>query len=141
MLCMLYCDYIKSVECNQSKEDNQMPTVRFALNDEYYTRLENDAKDAHMNIQDYIRFKLFNERTIFTVDEAVRRIKEGNWENIEFTLPDVYGDDWTMSREDGAGALGKYFFNHITEHPELGIKFVPERLIKRRAVYTYKKED
>lgn len=52
-----------------------------------------------------------------TVDEAVRRIKEGNWENIEFTLPDVYGDDWTMSREDGAGALGKYFFNHITEHP------------------------
>ena len=82
-----------------------MPTVRFALNDEYYTRLENDAKDAHMNIQDYIRFKLFNERTIFTVDEAVRRIKEGNWENIEFTLPDVYGDDWTMSREDGAGAL------------------------------------
>ena len=76
-----------------------------------------------------------------TVDEAVRRIKEGNWENIEFTLPDVYGDDWTMSREDGAGALGKYFFNHITEHPELGIKFVPDRLIKRRAVYTYKKED
>ena len=118
-----------------------MPTVRFALNDEYYTRLENDAKDAHMNIQDYIRFKLFNERTIFTVDEAVRRIKEGNWENIEFTLPDVYGDDWTMSREDGAGALGKYFFNDITEHPELGIKFVPDRLIKRRAVYTYRKED
>ena len=94
-----------------------------------------------MNIQDYIRFKLFNERTIFTVDEAVRRIKEGNWKNIEFPLPDVYGDDWTMSREDGAGALGKYFFNHITEHPELGIKFVPDRLIKRRAVYTYKKED
>ena len=118
-----------------------MPTVRFALNDEYYTRLENDAKDAHMNIQDYIRFTLFNERTIFTVDEAVRRIKEGNWENIEFTLPDVYGDDWTMSREDGAGALGKYFFNHITKHPELDIKFVPDRLIKRRAVYTYKKED
>lgn len=118
-----------------------MPTVRFALNNEYYTRLEDDAKDANMNIQDYIRFKLFNERTIFTVDEAVRRIKEGNWENIEFTLPDVYGDDWTMSRADGAGALGKYFFNHITEHPELGIKFVPDRLIKRRAVYTYKKED
>lgn len=118
-----------------------MPTVRFALNDEYYARLENDAQNAHMNIQDYIRFKLFNERTIFTVDEAVKRIKNGNWENIEFTLPDVYGDDWTMSREDGAGALGKYFFNHIIEHPELGIQFVPDRLIKRRAVYTYKKED
>lgn len=118
-----------------------MPTVRFSLNDEYYTRLENDAKDAQMNIQDYIRFKLFNERTIFTVDEAVRRIKEGNWQNIEFTLPDVYGDDWTISREDGAGALGKSFFNHITEHPELGIKFIPDRQIERRAVYIYKKED
>lgn len=118
-----------------------MPTVRFALNDEYYSRLENDAQNAHMNIQDYIRFKLFNETTIFTVDEAVRRIKEGNFENIEFTLPDVYGDDWTISREDGAGALGKSFFNYITEHPELGIQFVSDRLIKRRAVYIYKKYD
>ena len=118
-----------------------MPTVRFALNDEYYTRLENDAQNAHMNVQDYIRFKLFNETTIFTVDEAVRRIQNGNFENIEFTLPDVYSDDWTMSREDGAGALGKYFFTYITDHPELGIRFVPDRTIKRRAVYTYKKED
>lgn len=117
-----------------------MPTVRFALNDEYYTRLENDAQNAHMNIQDYIRFKLFNETTIFTVDEAVRRIIEGNFENIEFTLPDVFGDDWTVGREDGAGALGKHFFNYITNHPEIGIRFMPDRLIKRRAVYTYRKE-
>lgn len=117
-----------------------MPTVRFALNDEYYSRLENDAHDARMNIQDYIRLKLFGEKTIFTVDEAVRRIHAGSFDGIEFTLPDVYGDDWTMSREDGAGALGKHFFNHITDHPELGIRFVPDRTIKRRAVYTYKKE-
>lgn len=117
-----------------------MPTVRFALNDEYYARLENDAQNANMNIQDYIRFKLFNETTIFTVDEAVKRIQNGKFEDIEFTLPDVYGDDWTMSREDGAGALGKYFFNYISEHPELGIRFIPNKTIKRRAVYTYNKE-
>ena len=116
-----------------------MPTVRFALNDEYYTKLENAAQDAHMNIQDYIRSKLFDDTTIFTVDEAVRRIKEGNFEDTEFTLPDVYGDDWTMSREDGAGALGKYFYNFITELPELGIRFIPDHTIKRRAVYTYKR--
>ena len=61
-----------------------MPTVRFALNDEYYTRLENDAQNAKMNVQDYIRFKLFNETTIFTVDEAVRRIKEGNYRVCSF---------------------------------------------------------
>ena len=117
-----------------------MPTIRFSLSDEYYHRLENDAKNAYMGVQDYIRFKLFAETNIFTVTEAIRRIKEGNFENIEFTLPDVYGNDWTMRREDGAGALGKYFFNYITEHPELGIRFVPNRTIKRRAVYTYKKE-
>lgn len=118
-----------------------MPTVRFALNDDHYCKLENDAQNANMNIQDYIRFKLFNETTIFTVDEAIRRIKEGGFENTEFTLPDVYGDDWTMSREDGAGVLGKHFFNHIAKHPELGIRFVPDRTIKRRVVYTYQKED
>lgn len=114
-----------------------MPTVRFALNDEYYARLENDAQNANMNIQDYIRFKLFNETTIFTVDEAVKRIQNGKFEGIEFTLPDVYGDDWTMSREDGAGAFGKYFFNYISEHPELGIRFIAN---KRKAVYRYSPE-
>lgn len=118
-----------------------MPTVRFALNDEYYARLENDAQNAHMSLQDFIRLKLFNETTIFTVDEAVKRIKNGDFENIEFTLPDIYGDDWKMSREDGAGALGKNFYNYISEHPELGIRIVPDKKIKRRAVYTYNKED
>lgn len=115
-----------------------MPTIRFALNDENYTRLENDAKDAHMNIQDYIRFKLFNETTIFSVDEAIKRIKEGNFENTEFSLPEVYGNDWTMTKEDGAGALGKRFNNYITNHPELGIHVVPDIKINRCYVYTYK---
>lgn len=118
-----------------------MPTVRFALNDEYYHRLENNAQNANMNIQDYIRFRLFNEITIFTVEEAVRRIRDGNFEDTEFTLPDVYGDNWTMSREDGAGALEKHFYNYITEHPELGIHFIPDRTIKRRAVYTYNRRE
>lgn len=143
MLCMLYFERIKDIECNfkEQKEVFLMPTVRFALNDEYYNRLENDAQNAHMFVQDYIRFKLFNETTIFSVDEAVRRIKQGSFENTEFTLPDVYGEAWTMTKEEGAGAFGKYFFTYITEHPELGIKFVPERTIKRRAVYTYNKVD
>ena len=116
-----------------------MPTVRFALNDEYYERLEKDAAEAHMNIQNYIRLKLFNERTIFTVEEAVRRIQNGYFENREFTLPDAYGYDWTMSREDGAGSLGKYFNAYILEHPEFGITYIPDKTIKRRAVYTFKR--
>ena len=118
-----------------------MATFRFDLNEEYSKRLEKCAKDAHMNIQDYIRFKIFNETTIFNVDEAVKRIQNGNFENLEFTLPDVYGEDeWTIERGP-AGVFGKNFYNHITDHPELGIRFVPNRTIKRRAVYTYKKQD
>lgn len=117
-----------------------MGTFRFDLNEEYSERLKNDAEAMHLSIQDYIRYKLFGETTIFTVDEAVRRIQNGSFENIEFTLPDVYGEDeWTIQRGP-AGVFGKAFYIHITEHPELGIRFVPDHTIKRRAVYTYKKE-
>lgn len=117
-----------------------MATFRFDLNDEYSKKLKTLAEDKRMSIQDFIRYKIFDETTIFTIDEAVTRIQNGNYKDKEFTLPDVYGDDWTMSREDGAGALGKNFFNYITDHPELGIRFIPDRTIKRRAVYTYNKE-
>lgn len=114
-----------------------MPTIRFDLNEQYAARLERDANAMHMSIQDYIRSRLFDDTTIFTVDEAIRRIRNGHFQNTEFTLPDVYGTSWTITKEMGAGALGKSFYNYISEHPELGIRFIPDRTIKRRAVYTY----
>lgn len=118
-----------------------MATYRFDLNKDYSKKLENLAAEKHMNVQDFIRFKIFNETTIFTVDEAVKRIQNGEFENTEFTLPDVYGEDeWTIERGP-AGVFGKNFYNHITNHPDLGIRFVPDRTIKRRAVYTYKKKE
>ena len=65
----------------------------------------------------------------------------GNFENKEFTVPDAYTEEeWAGIDRGNAGVLGKNFYNYITEHPELGIRFVPNRTIKRRAVYTYKKE-
>lgn len=116
-----------------------MATFRFDLNEEYSKRLEQLAEEAHMNIQDYIRFKIFGEKTIFTAEEAVKRIQNGDFEDIEFTLPDVYGEaEWTITRGP-AGVFGKNFYNYIIDHPELGIRYVPDRLIHRRAVYTYKK--
>lgn len=119
-----------------------MPTFRFDLNEEYSNRLEKDAAEKRMNIQEYIRFKLFNETTIFSVDELVKRIQAGDFENKEFTVPDAYSvEEWYQIDRGNAGVLGKNFYNHITDHPELGIRFVPNRTIKRRAVYTYKKED
>ena len=119
-----------------------MATFRFDLNQEYSERLEADAAAKRMNIQEYIRYKLFGEVTIFSGDEVVNRIQSGDFKNKEFTVPDVYTDEeWSQIDRGNAGVLGKNFFNHITEHPELGIRFVPDRTIKRRAVYSYIKED
>ena len=119
-----------------------MATFRFDLNQEYSERLEADAAAKRMNIQEYIRYKLFGEVTIFSVDEVVNRIQSGDFKNKEFTVPDVYTDEeWSQIDRGNAGVLGKNFFNHTTEHPELGIRFVPDRTIKRRAVYSYIKED
>lgn len=115
-----------------------MTTFRFDLNEEYSERLKNDAAGKRMNIQEYIRFKLFNQTTIFSVDEVVRRIQAGNFDNKEFTVPDVYSiEEWAQIDRGNAGVLGRNFYNHITDHPELGIRFVPNRKINRRAVYTY----
>ena len=112
-----------------------MATFRFDLNKEYSERLEADAAEKRMNIQEYIRYKLFGEVTIFSVDEVVNRIQAGDFENKEFTVPDVYTDEeWSQIDRGNAGVLGKNVFNHITDHPELGICFVPDRTIKRRAV-------
>lgn len=119
-----------------------MPMVRFALNEAYYQKLEQDAKNASMSIQDYIRHKLFEIKNLFTVEEAVRRIQaqEESFRNRAFTLPDVYGDDWTLERGP-AGVFGKNFFRHVTDHPELKIRFKEMGKYGRRAVYTYQKED
>ena len=41
-----------------------MPTYRFDLNEEYGKRLEQDAEDNMMTVQDYIRSRLFQSENI-----------------------------------------------------------------------------
>lgn len=120
-----------------------MSTVRFDLNEAYFERLKADAAAKHMNIQEYVRYKLFGEVSIFSVDEVVKRIQAGDFDGKEFTVPDVYTDEeWSQIDRGNAGVLGKNFYIHINEHPELGIRFIPDRTIKRRSAYFYhKKED
>ena len=60
-----------------------MATYRFDLNQEYGERLEADAAKKRMSIQEYIRYKLFGEVTIFTVDEVINRIQVGDYKNKE----------------------------------------------------------
>ena len=43
---------------------------------------------------------------------------------------------WRVKSNRG---IGKNFFNYIAEHPKLGICFVPDCTIKRRAVYSHMK--
>lgn len=118
-----------------------MTVVKLTLNDEYYQRLKEMADAENKSIQDYIRDKIFNLSTIFTPEEAIRRIQNGNFESPEgFTLPDVYGDDWTIERGP-AGVFGKKFYNYVIKKPELGIRFKDMGKYGRRAVYTYSKKD
>ena len=63
-----------------------MATFRFDLNQEYGERLEAEATKKRMSIQEYIRYKLFGEETIFSVDEVINRIRVCDYENKEFTL-------------------------------------------------------
>ena len=112
-----------------------MPTIKFSLNDDYFHKLEETAENKGMTIQDYIRYKLFDLNTIFTVEEAVRRVKNGDYKDKFFTLPDVYGDQWTLERGI-AGVFGKRFYNYITEHTELGIRAKGYDKKVRREIYT-----
>ena len=64
-----------------------MPTIRFDLNEEYKAKLEDAANEMHMKLQDYIRYKLFELKTIFTADEAVKRIQNGEFDVLTTQVP------------------------------------------------------
>lgn len=118
-----------------------MTTIRFDLNDEYKEKLEQAAEAMQMSVQDYIRYKLFDVKTIFTVDEAVKRIQNGDFHNLDkypegFTLPDVYGKEWVIERGP-AGVFGRRFNEYVEDNPELGIRLKNKN--GRRACYTYNK--
>lgn len=119
-----------------------MPTIRFDLNEEYKAKLEDAANEMNMKLQDYIRYKLFDLKTIFTVDEAIKRIQNGGFDDTAkypdgFTLPDVYGTEWTIER-GLAGVFGKTFFNYVTrENTHLGIEFKDMGKNGRLAHYTF----
>jgi len=66
-----------------------MPTIKFSLNEEYYQKLEEMAKQDGISIQDCIRNRLFNLTTIFTPAEAVKRALKQYKPGDSFTLPEL----------------------------------------------------
>lgn len=116
-----------------------MPKITFALNDEYFKLLKKMAEDDRVSIQDCVRNRLFNMNTIFTPAEAVNRVlkKCENGEYLpgsKFTLPELYGDEWTIER-GVAGVFGKQFFNYIQEECQDKIKFIGMTNYGRHAQY------
>lgn len=119
-----------------------MPIVKLTLSEQYYQKLSDMAQGEHKSMQDYIRDKIFGIDTIFTPEEAVRRIQNGDCDinPNSFTLPDVYGNEWTIERGP-AGVFGKKFYNYIIDNPDLGIKFINMGKYGRRAVYKIVKKE
>lgn len=115
-----------------------MPVVKLTLSEEYYEKLGEMAKTKNMSIQDFIRDKLFDEDTIYTPEEAVQRAHDGRFsDGHNFSLPDIYGDDWTIKRGP-AGVFGKRFFNYVMDN-DVDVEFVSMDKYERRAMYRLKK--
>ncbi|MCD8084430.1 MAG: DUF1413 domain-containing protein [Clostridiales bacterium] len=112
-----------------------MSTIRFDLNEEYLKKLEAAAAEKNLSIQDYVRWKLFDTDTIFTIDEALKRIRRLE-PGSEFTLPDIYGDDWTLKRGP-AGVFGRNFFKYISTHQEERITYKDNGKYGRIATYVF----
>ena len=113
-----------------------MPVIKLTLSEESYQKLLIMAGEN--SVQDYIRAVVFETPNIFTPEEDVRRVVEGDYDGKEFSLPDLYADQWPSER-GMTGVFGKHFFRYISNHPELGIRFKDMGPYGRRAVYTYRK--
>ena len=109
-----------------------MPVVKLTFSEEHYKELKKRA--GSLSLQDYIRGILFDEPTIFTPEEAITRAKEKFMPGAEFSLPEVYAENWTLDRGP-AGAFGKQFYNYLLENDNTGIAFVGMDKYGRRAMY------
>lgn len=122
-----------------------MPEIGIDVNNNAKERLERKAEEMDMTLEAYIRYQLFGINASFTVDEAVRMIQAGDFDDQEkypdgFSLLDVYGDGWSIP--DGyAGRFGTLFYEHVINNPELGVVYKGKRKDKNgeHAYYIYKK--
>lgn len=113
-----------------------MPIVKLSLTDDEYFDLQNLADEEKMSIQDLIRYKLLSKKnpSIFVPEEAVKRaLEKFKKEDAPFTLPDIYGDEWSNLNPRMTGVFGKRFFNYL-KTIDL-IEYVGMTPDRRRATY------
>ncbi len=124
-----------------------MPLIKLSLTDEELAELQSilaaDERTANMSIQDFIRFKLLKKSNpaIFTPEEAVRRaLEKFTPEDEPFTLPDIYGEEWSSLNPRMTGVFGKRFFKHLKNTANSVIEYAGMTEDGRRATYRVKEE-
>lgn len=116
-----------------------MAIVKLTLNDEHYQKLLKMADNENKSPQQYIYDLVFQESTIFTPAEAVKRAHQKFANGEPFTVPDLYSEEeWRTIGRGPAGVLGKRFFHYISNNKEANIIFVDMGKYGRRAVYRVK---
>ena len=113
-----------------------MPIIKISLTEDEHKELEKIAKDEKMSIQDLIRYRLLSKKKplIFNPEEATKRaLLKYSIDDGPFTLPDIYGEDWSKLEPRMTGIFGKRFFNYIKNIEE--IEYSGMSSDSRRATY------
>ena len=100
-----------------------MSYFKLSLNDDEMRRLDEEARELSMTRQQYCRYKIFGTRmeSKYIPQEAVNiaRRKHDNGELPDsFTVPDIYGEDWSLERPE-AGVFGRRFYDYVTDSGEV----------------------
>ena len=111
-----------------------MPVLKISLSEEYHDKLVSEADNLGVSVQDPIRSKLFNEPCDFVPKDAVQKALSKYSSGDTFTLPQLYGDEWSLKR-GFAGVFGKQFFNYVNNHCSDKITFVGMTDYGRHAQY------
>ncbi|MEG0615230.1 MAG: hypothetical protein RR540_05685 [Oscillospiraceae bacterium] len=109
-------------------------TVKFTISDENYSELCAKSEEAKLSIQDYIRKELFSDYNIFTPQDAVNIALKNYTKGDTFTVPQLFGDDWSLPN-GAAGQFGKKFFALIDTEYTSAIRFTKNYNKKGLAIY------
>ena len=118
-----------------------MPNIKLALTIEEMDLLKKEAEIEHISVQDYIRYKLFFTRCsqIFTPEEAERRALVKFQEDVLFSLPEVYDDEWGKLDPRMTGVFGRRFRNYLAK-TNSRIVYVKKPPKGRRVLYKIEKK-
>ena len=113
-----------------------MPVIKISVSDETYQKLSDMAKEEGISIQDLIRNRVLGEETtVFTPADAVKRVFAEYDVDDLFTLPELYGDEWSVMKRGIAGVFGKQFFHYVADTCPEKIMFVGMTNRGRHAQY------